>query len=157
MQVTCPNCGGSHPKWECKAKADQIAAWQAKKSVGGVAQRDTGDSRKVKTADVATRSDRPNPGDGAGSVAQIPRIEGTKFVAEVPEGTQLVVYGNHVLAAGPNLRPSIVTKDGLVPLTVPVSEIKTGGRPRLHPDRKAYKAEKERDRRARKRAEAQGK
>ena len=27
--VTCPQCGGSHPKWECGASKAKIAAYQA--------------------------------------------------------------------------------------------------------------------------------
>lgn len=26
MRVTCPNCGGNHPKWECKAPATKSTA-----------------------------------------------------------------------------------------------------------------------------------
>lgn len=76
-------------------------------------------------------------------------------MAYVPEGTQLLSYGNRVLAAGPGLVPSIVTKDGLVPITMPLDQMKKGGRPRTRtPEEwKAYKADKERQRREDQRAE----
>ncbi len=85
------------------------------------------------------------------------RIEGATFVAEVPAGTELLTYGNRVLAAGPGLAPSIVTSKGLVPLMTPLAELKKGGRPRTVEDRAAYKADKERDRRARDKATKESK
>lgn len=95
----------------------------------------------------------------ASPVDTYPRIEGAKFVAEVPEGTQLLRYGNRVLAAGPGLAPSIVTMDGLVPLTVPLSELKMGGRPKtMTPEqRKEYKRLKEQERRDDLKAQQEGK
>ena len=35
--VTCPQCGGSHPKWDCRATAKQIAAHAASKAASAAA------------------------------------------------------------------------------------------------------------------------
>jgi hypothetical protein len=94
-------------------------------------------------------SDATAAGTQAPPVDTYPRIEGAKFVATVPEGTQLLSYGNRVLAAGPGLAPSIVTSKGLVALTVPVGDLKKGGRPKTVEDRQAYKRDKEQKRRDR--------
>ncbi len=79
-----------------------------------------------------------------------PVIAGAKFIAEVPAGTMLKSFGNKVIASGPGLVPSIVTKDGLVPITSekdlkPKDErIGNRHRPGYHAERRAkLKAAKE--------------
>lgn len=180
MAVTCKKCGGSHPVWECTASAAKIAAYaESQKSAverfgqkpGMVGVKST-EAQKDEAVDnfIRGRSSAvergPSKSNVAGSIPAarsnrhapeaIPVLPGTKFIAEVPPGTKLMSYGNRVIAAGPDLQPSIVTSNGLVPLTVPVTELKKGGRPRTVENRKVYKADKERERRA-KRAQREGK
>lgn len=67
---------------------------------------------------------------------------GAKFIAEVPDGTKMIQFGDKVIAAGPNTPASYVTDGGLVPIKP------KRGRPKTITDMKAYKAEKARERRA---------
>lgn len=86
---------------------------------------------------------------------------GTKFIAEVPEGTKLTAYRGDVIAAGPNLPPHFVTADGLVPIVateekqvlvdnpiVGAQAPRKAGRPATGFDRKAYQRQKAKERRA---------
>jgi hypothetical protein len=100
---------------------------------------------------------QPEPSLNVPSGYQAPPVDtipGAIFVAYVPDGTHLHTYGNHVIAAGPNLPASIVTKGGLVPIISPESQLKKGGRPKTVGNRKVYKAEKAREYRKKKAQEA---
>lgn len=170
--MICAFCGGDHSWFYCRTKPE---GWKPpKKSTAAPVsepRKDQPTPRKgaSRTVPQASHADTRVEGASGGSdpsratggshqqpalrtevalgAVDLPRIEGAKFVADLPPGTQLMAYGNRILAAGPGLAPSIVTSAGLVPLSVPLVDLKRGGRPKTVEDRKEYKRLKEQKRR----------
>ena len=114
MMLPCDICGKSgHPWFDCAQRGTKPIGWKPERL-----------SRPAQAHEIGIRY-------------------GTKFIAEVPEGTKLIVHGDKVIAAGPNLQPSYVTDDGLVPI-----KPKKPGRPATGFDKKAYDRAKAAERRA---------
>jgi hypothetical protein len=121
MAVTCKQCGGPHPVWDCRASPARIAAYKAETTL------------KPFTAPIRKR---------------------TKFVAEIPPDTKLTTFRGKVIASAPTMpvvlvhpRINDLSPEGVAAIAEGIKAKR--GRPKIHPDRKAYKAQKERERRAR--------
>ncbi len=134
--MNCEFCGSpAHVWFNCPKKPD---GWKPDRLRPSSRKATSKEAKRVAPAPALAGPIKLDGGERPASIRS-----GTKFIAEIPEGTRLIAHGDKV--AAPNLPASYVTDGGLVPIKL--------GRPRIHPDRKAYKAAKERERRARLKAD----
>lgn len=112
MRITCPNCGGAHPAWDCRRPATKSTA--ARKDVRG-------------SAPHQQPTERGEPG--------------LRNLA----GTQALPVDTNTADAE---KSANLTRGVTAGETAPIQK-RPRGRPRIHPDRKAYKAQWERDKRKR--------
>lgn len=91
MRITCPNCGGPHPKWECKRPAQKSSP------------ADTGADRTAES-DVSR----------SGRVAPAPASKNRARVAPSGDSTQLEAQAGRVVGAAKDITP-IVAMDFATP------------------------------------------
>lgn len=138
MRVECPNCGGAHPAWDCKRPATKSTAAQ-----------------KV-VLEVQATPKEPRQG----RVSLEPKKSRTRMASDVRSvkaGTQALpvdtnsnpVQDAKALTANTEATVAPEPAQGVqIPRPGPPTK-RPRGRPRIHPDRKAYKAQWERDKRKR--------
>lgn len=174
MRVTCKHCGRAHPSYECKYRDTKSTAAlmevQTKAKGGSFVHKGEAQSNG---SSVAQSGERPPAGGRSG--VQIPPTAGTQALpvdtnperpvvvftvtdhgsSEAPSagtGEDKDRQPNSGQRQGDSNGASLIQRDGSPAshLPSPKAGIKPLGRPRIHPDRKAYKAAHERTRRARK-------
>lgn len=157
MRVQCPNCGGPHPKWDCKspAKVPRVEAAIPSPVSKDVTRRPVTDSQKARKKSTAapvhqTAKSVPKAASSVGAVDRAPKaaaVDPIPFMPVSPEMSELVETMNATRQAvadaffvpGPGQ-----TKRGRKPLSDPTP-------------RQLYQRELMRQRRARLKAQKEAK
>jgi hypothetical protein len=121
VRVTCPICSGPHAKWDCKQAA--------------IEPRQRGKSAFVAVAtEAALNAGKTVATISPGGIVEVRGPGAAKDITPPASSPSGKASGFGPDTAGSNPAEATTTKRG---------------RPRIHPDRKAYKAQKERERRQR--------
>lgn len=161
MRVHCTNCGrDGHAKWQCTRPTKSGASPRAESSkpesdtLGKVASRNPSSRKGSGVESLRTptegRKGRDSTSGGARAKLRDPSAVLTQTAAQPPVGTNSnPVQDAKALTANTEATVAPEPAQGVqIPRPGPPTK-RPRGRPRIHPDRKAYKAQWERDKRKR--------